>query len=265
MLMLRGHARRAVEVSTEAVEVARAVGAEQAELYALNTLGVCTTQLGDCARGIEYMRDAFERTKLLNDLHDLGRAYGNYATVLQLCGRAEESAEISGEGSEWARRNGVWRTYGAFHDGNRASTLVDLGRWKEARDLMARTAEDGPQGVAILNHAGNAGPLAVKMGDIELARSVLNDAAERATAFRDAQFTAPIFVGLINLALLEGRLDDAWATATDGMTRLAETDDATLRAVLHAAAARAAADRALAAGAAHRSCAGGSGSRSRRE
>ncbi len=252
MLLLRGHNHRAVAVTTEAIEVARAVGAEQAELYALNTLGVAIAQLGDCARGIEIAREAFDRTKVLNDLHDLGRAYGNFSTVLQICGRADESAEIAREGSEWARRNGVWRTYGAFHDGNRASVLIDSGRWHEARDLLARTWEEGPQGVAILNYAVNAGPLAVRMGDFDLARPVLDDAAERTAAFRDAQFTSPIFVGIIELALQEGRLDDAWAAATEGMARLAETDDAWLDTSLQAVAAHAAADRALAAAAAHR-------------
>ncbi len=251
-LMLRGHYHRSVEVSTEAIDVARAVGAEQAELYALNTLGVCLAQLGDCDQSVELMRDAFERTKGLNDLHDLGRSYGNFASVLQICRRDEESAEVAREGSEWARRNGVWRTYGAFHDGNRASVLIDIGRWAEARDLMARTREDGPQGVAILNYAVQAGPLAVRMGDFDLARSLLIDVAERSTSFRDAQFTSPLFVGLVELALLEGRLDDAWSAATDGMARLAETEDATFRSRLHAVAARAAADRALVAAAAHR-------------
>ncbi len=253
MLMLRGLHRRAVEVSTEAIDVARAVGAEQAELYALNSLGVALALLGDCAKGIEIMRDAFMRTKRLNDLHDLGRAYGNYSSVLQVCGRLEESAEIAAEGSDWARRSGVWGTYGAFHDGNRASTLIDLGRWTEARDLLARVAEGGPQGVAILNHAVNSGPLAVRMGDLELAHSILGDAAERVASFRDAQFTEPILVGVVELALLEGRLDDAWSTATDGMTRMAETDDVPLVTRMLSVAARAAADRALAAGAAHRS------------
>ncbi|HEV8545793.1 MAG TPA: AAA family ATPase [Candidatus Limnocylindrales bacterium] len=252
MLMLRGNYRRALEVSREAIEAARAVGAEQAELYALNTVGVCLATLGDCAGGIEVMRDAFERTKQLNDLHDLGRCYGNYATVLQICGRAEESADVSAEGSAWSRRNGVWRTYGAFHDGNRASTLIDLGRWREARALLAQTAEEGPEGVAILNHAINAGPLAVRMGDLDLARTLIADAAERAATFRDAQFTSPIFVGTVEFALLEGRLGDAWAAASDGMSRLAETDDAVLLVPLHAVAARTAADRALAAHAAHR-------------
>jgi DNA-binding NarL/FixJ family response regulator len=252
MLMLRGHHRRALEVSSEAIEVARAVGAEQAELYALNTLGVCLALLGDCAKGIEVMRGAFERTKRQNDIHDLGRSYGNYSSVLQICGLIEESAALAGEGSDWARQNGVWRTYGAFHDGNRASTLIDLGRWTEARDLLAQAAEGGPQGVAIVNHAVNAGPLAVRMGDLELARAVLSDAGDRAALFRDAQFTTPTFVGLAELSLAEGRLDEAWRVATEGIARLAETDDALLLVSLHAVAARAAADRALAAAAAHR-------------
>jgi DNA-binding CsgD family transcriptional regulator/tetratricopeptide (TPR) repeat protein len=252
MLLLRGHYRRAVDVSTEAIEVARAVGADQAELYALNSLGVGLAQLGDCTGGIEVARDAFVRTKDLDDLHDLGRSYGNYATVLQICGRAEESVAISAEGSEWARRNGVWSTYGAFHDGNRASTLVDLGRWTEASEVLARTAEGGPTGVATFNHVIVAGPLASRMGNLELARSILVPAGERAASFRDAQFTGPLTVGLIELALLEGRLDDAWTTAVDGMARLAETDDATHRTSLLGMAARSAADRALAAGAAHR-------------
>ena len=157
MLMLRGHYRRSIEVSNEAIAVAVKVGSEQAELFAMNTLGVALAQLGDCEQGIEVMRDAFARSKGQNDLHDLGRAYGNYSSVLQICGRPEDSAALAGEGAEWARRNGVYRTYGAFHDGNLASVLIELGRWPEARDLLARLREAEPQGVAILNHAVNAG------------------------------------------------------------------------------------------------------------
>jgi DNA-binding CsgD family transcriptional regulator len=117
---------------------------------------------------------------------------------------------------------------------------------------LARTEEAGPQGVAILNHASQAGPLAVRMGDLALARRLLGESSEQAVSFRDAQFTSPILVGVIELALLEGRLNDAWAIATDGMARLAETDDAALHARMLAAAAQTAADRALAASAAHR-------------
>jgi DNA-binding CsgD family transcriptional regulator/tetratricopeptide (TPR) repeat protein len=252
ILMLRGQYRGAVEVCERAIAIARSVGAEQAELYSLISLGVALSQLGDCERALPTMREAFERTAGLGEVHDMGRAYGNYSSVLQVCGRPEESAEIARQGAEWARQNGVWRTYGAFHDGNRASILVDLGRWHEARELMARTAADRPQGVAVLNHAINAGPLAVRMGDFHLARAILGDAAERADSFHDAQFTGPIFQGLAELALAEGRLDDAWAAASLGMTRLAETEDAGLRSSLGATAAQIAAERALAAAATRR-------------
>ncbi len=252
ILMLRGQYRAAVEVCERAIAVARSVAADQPELYSLISLGVALSQLGDCQRALPTMRGAFERTAHLGEVHDMGRAYGNYSNVLQVCGRPEESAEIARQGAEWARQNGVWRTYGAFHDGNRAAILVDLGRWDEARDLLARTAADRPQGVAVLNHAINAGPLAVRMGDLQLARTILNEAAERADSFRDAQFTGPIFEGLAELALAEGRLDDAWAAATEGLSRLAETEDAALRSSLDAAAAQIAADRALVAAAGRR-------------
>ncbi len=252
MLMLRGRYRASVEVSETAIEIARSVDAEQAELYSLVSLGVALSELGDCERAITMMREGFERTVRLNDVHDLGRAYGNYSNVLQVCGRPEESAEVARQGSDWARANGVWRTYGAFHDGNRASILIDLGRWQEARELTARTHADRPQGVAILNHAINAGPLAVRMGDLDLARTILTEAAHRAESFHDAQFTGPIFQSLAELALAEGRLDDAWGAATEGLSRLAETEDAALRTSLDAAAARIAADRALVAAAGRR-------------
>src|SRR5439155_1393139 len=131
-------------------ELARAVGAEVAELNAMNSLGVCLSQLGDCSQAVAMMQEVFERTPALDDVHEMGRTYSNYSSVLQICGLLEESEDVARQGSEWARRNGVWQTYGIFHDGNRASVLVELGRWTEARDLLARAAEDEPQGVTAL-------------------------------------------------------------------------------------------------------------------
>ena len=255
VLMLRGHFRHSIEVCREAIKVARAVGAELAELNAMNSLGVCLSQLGDCPQALDMMREVFERTPALDDLFEMGRAFGNYGSVLQICGRLEEAAEVAGDGAEWARRNGVWQTFGVFHLGNRAAVLIDLGRWMEAKDVLARAAEAEPQGVAGLNHAANAGALAVRMGDLELARPLLRDAAERVRSSADAQFTAPIFAGLVELDLAEGRLEDAWATATDALQRVARTDDAGLLSFLDAVAARVAAERALAASAAHQEAA----------
>jgi DNA-binding CsgD family transcriptional regulator len=90
------------------------------------------------------------------------------------------------------------------------------------------------------------------MGDWVLARTILGEAAARADSFRDAQFTGPIFEGLALLALAENRLEDAWAAASLGMERLAETEDAGIRSSLGATAAQIAAERALAAAATRR-------------
>ena len=79
-----------------------------------------------------------------------------------------------------------------------------------------------------LNFDVIAGPLAVLMGDLELGRRLLDDAGERAATSRDAQFTAPLMIGLAELALIEGRLDEAWALVSDGIARVLETDDAVL-------------------------------------
>jgi tetratricopeptide (TPR) repeat protein len=245
VLMLRGQYRQSIEVCREAIKVARAVDAELAELNAMNSLGVCLSQLGDCSQAVDMMREVFERTPALDDIFEMGRAYGNYGNVLQVCGRLEKAAEVSGDGSDWARRNGVWQTFGIFHIGNRASALIELGRWAEARDLLARAAEDEPEGVAGINHAVNAGPLAVRMGDLDLARPLLRGAAERAKTASDSQFTGPLSAGIAELELAEGQLDDAWATVTEGLARVAQTDDAGLVVFLRAVAARIAADRAL--------------------
>jgi DNA-binding CsgD family transcriptional regulator/tetratricopeptide (TPR) repeat protein len=213
----------------------------------MNTLGVSLTQMGDCEGGLAISRASFEATRSSNNLHDLGRAYANLATVLEICGRDEESIEVSREASAWAERNGLWRTYGAFNEGNLASMLVGIGRWTEAASLLARADDTGLEGATAMNHLINDGPLAVRMGNLERAHRLLEDARIRASNFRDAQFTGPLVVGLVELALAEGRLDDAWITATSGSDRLASTEDATNRAAVAAVLARVATERILAA------------------
>jgi ATP/maltotriose-dependent transcriptional regulator MalT len=252
VLMLRGQYRQSIGVCRDAIRVARAVGAELEELNAMNSLGVCLSQLGDCSQAVDLMREVFERTPALDDVFEMGRAYGNYGSVLQNCGELEDAEKIAGDGSDWASRNGVWQTFGIFHVANRAAVLVEMGRWAEARDLLGRVADDEPEGVAGLNHAVNAGLLAVRMGDLALARPLLRGAAERARSAADSQFIAPLAAGITELELAEGRLDDAWASATDGLARVAQTDDARFLGFLDAVAARVAADRALAAAAVHR-------------
>jgi len=85
------------------------------------------------------------------------------------------------------------------------------------------------------------------MGNLERGHRLLDDAWVRAASFGDAQFSGPLVVGLVELAIAEGRHDDAWAIATRGADRLGATEDGVNRALVAAVHARVAADRILAA------------------
>src|SRR5206468_1147484 len=71
VLMLRGHYRHSIEVCRQAITVARAVGADLEELSAMNSLGVCLAQLGDCSQAVDLMRNVFERAPGLDDVFEM--------------------------------------------------------------------------------------------------------------------------------------------------------------------------------------------------
>jgi DNA-binding CsgD family transcriptional regulator/tetratricopeptide (TPR) repeat protein len=247
MLMLSGLYRQAIDEAEIAIRIAGEAGAEVPALHAMSTLGVCLAQTGDCERGQSVGREGFERTLGITNVHDLGRAYANYATILEICGRPDEGAELSRQGSEWARRNGVWRTYGAFHDANLAGILVEHGRWQEALELLGTAEDAGLEGVTEMNHIIIGGPFAVRRGDLARAHALLDTGRLLAESMRDAQFSGPLTIGLAELALAEGRLEDAWAAVVAGVRILATTEDALIHAAVAALAARLGAERALAA------------------
>ena len=251
VLMLLGKLRDGIAVCLRAIDVARATGTEVAELSAMNSLAVCYAGLGDCGRALPLMAEVYERTPALHDVFEMGRAYGNHSAVLQICGRLDEATRIARDGADWARRNGVWRTFGVFHLGNLASMYIDMGRWSEARAVLEEAGEEHSQGVAWLNYLGNAAPLAVRSGDLEAAHRLLDQEATPGALAGEAQFTAPIAIGLMELGLADGRLDDAWAAARTGLEQLTQTDDHALTLAVQAAAAQVAAERALVAAASH--------------
>ncbi|MBA2381099.1 MAG: hypothetical protein H0V73_03225, partial [Chloroflexi bacterium] len=243
-LMLRGFAERATSVAEESIEMARSCGAAGPEAHALATLGVSVTQLGDCARGQRALRDALALAKTLGEPDDLGRAYANLSSVLQICGDLDGALAVSLDGADWAASIGMARTYGAFHRSNAASTLVELGRWDEARALLASSESMALPGVVALAWATQAGPLAVMTGDFPAAHRILTTAETAIERMGDAQFTGPTLHGLVDLALAEGRVEDAARFAEDGIDRLDATEDANFQALLRADAVRVGAEQA---------------------
>jgi DNA-binding NarL/FixJ family response regulator len=242
-LMLRGDNEQAMAAAGAAIALARLAGAPEAEAHALNTLGVSTVMMGRSTEGLRLLRDAFARTKALVDAHDdMGRAYANLSSMLLIAGEAEESLAIATEGVDWARSVGASGGYGHFIAGNATDAAVRLGKWDQAEALMDEQLDGDPVGVNRIGTITNGGSFFLRRGRIEEAERMLREGRALVEPLREAQFTAPLFVGLVELALITGHPDEAAMTAHTGLERLASTRDRYYRAELVSIAARAEAD-----------------------
>jgi DNA-binding CsgD family transcriptional regulator/tetratricopeptide (TPR) repeat protein len=221
LLMLRDHNARSIEVGNEALAMARSIGAREVEASALAGLGVAMVNQGDCVGGLAMLRQALAMAhELQMSVIDFHRVYANLSSCLESCGELEEAVDVALEGVAWARTRGVWRLQGTFLESNAASTLLELGRWSEALQLVERRDLRVTEGVARLNSALVAGPLNVRLGRLETARATLNLAIDRVRTIGDAQFAGPIYNGVVELAIAEGRFDDACRLANEGIGRL---------------------------------------------
>jgi len=241
--MLRGDHSLAIPVAHQAIELARTVGSKVAEAHALNTLGVSTVLIGNSADGLRITREAFERTLAIDDaFDDIGRSYANLTSVLLIAGHAEESLARATEGIAWARSVGAWGGYGRFVTGNAMDAAIKLGRWDHAEaladDLLAQTAV----GINRIGTIAVAGQFFTYLGRIDAAEELLEGGRALVDPFQEAQFTAPIFVGLVELALTRGEIEKASSIAAEGVERLRRTQDTFYVAELLDVAARAEAD-----------------------
>ena len=114
--MVKDQFSLAARHARHAIEMARAVGADDVESYSLNTLGVAVAELGDVDEGIRLLREAMTMTRASERPHDFHRSYSNLSTVLQDAGRREEAV-----GSPWRASPG------------RGSGMAAAGAFLEAR------------------------------------------------------------------------------------------------------------------------------------
>jgi ATP/maltotriose-dependent transcriptional regulator MalT len=202
------------------------VGAAHVESFALCGLGVALVNAGACDEGLPLLRHALE---MAHDLRlsamDFHRAYANLSTGLQICGDLEGSVAIALEGVDWAKRHGLWQLQGAFMEANAAQALVELGRWDEASALLHQRTRPIVEGVASLNHALVSAPLLLRRGDVDGARAAITRAYEQLEGLEDAQFTGPVSATVIELALAEGRAEEALAIADEALARMADTEE----------------------------------------
>ena len=242
--MLRGEHPLAIKAAGTAIEVARATGSRISEAHARNTMGVSTALSGRCADGIAILREAAALTHELKDVDDVGRAYANLSSVLTICGSNEESLEVALEGVAWARAVGAFGGYGQFIAGNAVTAAVELGRWDEAEALADDLFAGDTVGVNRIGVLCVVGPFYARRGRLEEAGRLLHEGRALVDPLREAQFTGPTYVGLVEHALTAGRPEEAAAAAAEGVERIGRTADRYYLSELLAMGARAEADRA---------------------
>ncbi|HSL77196.1 MAG TPA: AAA family ATPase [Candidatus Limnocylindrales bacterium] len=242
--MLQGDHAKAIATATTAISEARSTGARLAEGHALNTLGTSTAMIGGCAEGLPVLREGFAIARDSNDVDDIGRGFANLSSTLLICGERQDSFDVAVEGIAWARSVGASGGYGRFIATNAVDAAIQLGRWDEAQAIIDEVLVGHPEGANRISMVSVVGPFYAHRGRLDEAGRLLDEGRALVDPLTEAQFTGQMFVGLVELALVTSRIDDAISLADEGIERVGRTSDRYYQTELRSLAARAHADRA---------------------
>jgi DNA-binding CsgD family transcriptional regulator/tetratricopeptide (TPR) repeat protein len=209
--------REAIRYCEEAIAVARVVGARAEEARALDLLGACLDH-EDPDRAIALHLEARRIAEEVGDAETVVGTYMNLSHVLAGVGRDHEALEDAQEGYRRARQFGLERAIGSYVAANLANGLLEAGRWEECERL---TGELLPGDSWCANELlACKGRLLTRRGDFAAARDQLDRSLRLSPASDRGE---PLF-GLAELALWEGRYDDARAAVDEGLRWYAEVD-----------------------------------------
>jgi ATP/maltotriose-dependent transcriptional regulator MalT len=211
-LMRVNDAPAAASMAQRAVTAARISGAEQNEADASITLGVVTAQLGDPEAGLAAGRAGIERALAAGHASTALRGYVNLSDSLEQFGRSTEAVELATEGTALAERAGYTRSIGAFLTGNRVESLVHLGRWAEAEQLITTTLAAEPEGVFAASVLEVRAQMAALAGRYDEARTALERTRALMGEKSEPQFDSPLAFTSAELARVEGDLTGALKT-----------------------------------------------------
>ncbi|HKA50969.1 MAG TPA: AAA family ATPase [Candidatus Dormibacteraeota bacterium] len=246
VLMLTGRLQESAERCHEAIAMANKVGARATEGHARNTLGTVLGDLGDLERAVGLLEEARRIAEEVEAVDDLLRTYTNEWAALYAGGRPSDALAVAREGIGRARMSGAYRSWGVPLTLTALVATYELGRWEESARLLSELSEVNLSGTGHEPQADLARALQdVATGRLEDARRELTRAlAGGRLRLGEPQFAGPLFCALAELALWQGRLDDARAHALEARGHLAGSDDLYNRAAVIAMLLRVEADRA---------------------
>jgi len=209
ILTLGGRFEEAGTLADEALALARAVGARDIEGHALDTRALGRSVAGEVDAAIEDLRAALSIAEAVGVVDDIGRAYANWAWILDTAGRLEEAVDVAELGVATSERLGLMRFFGTHMLCNASDYNFRLGRWDQSERAVRRAEEIGPLGINEILTQELLARLAVARGRFDEAAEHLRPLAPLAARAADIQFIGPVQASLAELALWQGRPEEA--------------------------------------------------------
>ena len=181
----------------------------------------------------------------MGNVDDIGRAHVNLSEAMLFCGFPRDAADAVERGIVEADAIGISGSYGSVIRHNGIQVNFDLGRWETAARLAADSLSSGPVGEINPDRyrISRWVPLIVATGEFELARTQLDRLGELLDGVPvEAQFSGNFHAAAAELALWEGRPDDALDEIELGLERIGDQGWLWFNARLHRIGAWAAAD-----------------------
>ena len=219
-----GRYREAVAIAERAIGMSQAVEARGREIEAMGVLGAGLAIVGACDRGLDVLRDALAKAHELGDPILISTTYLALASTLFDCDALDDAVAVGLEGSAWARGLRV-----PGFDTMAVEGLLPLGRLREATAILASMPSEFDGGVGWSWNGIFAGVTAVRAGRLADAQSLHEIRRVSTATLTDAAFGGNLAGGLIELALAEGRLDDAREIVDESLGWLADADDVRFR------------------------------------
>jgi len=221
-LRLAWRFEESLSVCQEALAVARAVGARQAEFRARDVLGSDLVYLGRAEEGLSQLRWVLELAEESGDPLELRVAYVGLTDVYTMLGRPREAARLGATGLEVIRGYGVEN---AVLEANYIEALLAIGEWDTADEASAAALRAVTANYPYML-LGQRADLEIGRGQFEEARAHLDAARE---TLRPDRGLGIYDVVLAELALWERRWTEADQAVQDALANASSRQAAQLR------------------------------------
>jgi len=221
--MANGQFIRSRPLCEEAVKRARETGNRELEGHALNSLGMDLAWMGRLDAGEEALDAALQIALELEHPDDVGRAYVSRGWLLILSGRFDEALSTATEGLEAAERLGAALIYGPHIEYGVTHAAFQAGRWDIAIEHLEQADRILPPSEAGPFRACQVLQFLAARGDPS-APDVWEHARQHLGQMPPSHLTVQLYIGGIEVATQDGRIDDAIAIVDEAVALVGRTD-----------------------------------------